>query len=158
MTEELEVLIGQKLVSQKRKLAVAESCTGGLIAHLITNVAGSSAYFIGGIVPYNPAVKEKLLGVRSQTLAQPGVVSAEVALELARGVRKLLGTDIGLGVTGVAGPGGGSQDKPVGLVFIALSTESAERSERLLAKGDRTGIKMAAARAALALLNDHLAK
>jgi PncC family amidohydrolase len=158
MTGDLEVLIGQKLISQKCTLAVAESCTGGLIAHLITDVAGSSAYFIGGVVPYNPAVKEKLLGVRSRTLAQHGVVSPQVALELARGVRKLLAADIGIGVTGIAGPGGGSQDKPVGLVFIALAAENVERAERLLAKGDRASIKMAAAEAALALLNDHLSK
>ena len=113
-------------------VAVAESCTGGLIAHRLTNVPGSSAYFLGGVVAYANEVKEGVLGVRSETLRRHGAVSQETALEMARGVRRLLGADIALSATGIAGPTGGTPEKPVGLVYVALAAEDCERCERRL--------------------------
>src|SRR5512136_3481226 len=115
--EKIQVIIGQMLVERKLKLATAESCTGGLVGHRLTNVPGSSEYFEGGIVAYSYEAKERLLGVHHDTLYEHGAVSAETAIEMAHGVRRALGTDIGIAVTGIAGPGGGLPDKPVGLVY-----------------------------------------
>jgi PncC family amidohydrolase len=152
----LEGNIGRELSARSRTLAVAESCTGGLLAHRLTNVPGSSAYFRGGVVAYDPAVKRHLVGVRSQTLVDHGAVSAEVAIELAEGVRQLLATDIGIGVTGVAGPGGGTPEKPVGLIFIALAADGHRESQKLFLSRDRLGNKQEAAQAALAMLDRYL--
>jgi nicotinamide-nucleotide amidase len=122
----LEEAVGRLLA--ERGLAVAESCTGGLIAHRLTNAPGSSRYFLGGVVAYANEVKERVLGVRPGTLREDGAVSREAALEMARGVRRLLGADIAISATGIAGPTGGMPEKPVGLVYVALAAEDFEQS------------------------------
>ena len=104
------------------KIATAESCTGGLLAKRITDVAGSSEVFEMGAVTYANRIKEQVLGVSAQTLEKYGAVSPETAREMAEGIRKAAGSDIGIGITGIAGPGGGNAEKPVGLVYIAMST------------------------------------
>jgi nicotinamide-nucleotide amidase len=157
MSDSLEVIVGQLLLQHKLTLALAESCTGGLVGHRITDVPGSSAYLLGGIVAYSYAAKELLLGVRHDTLYDHGAVSAETAVEMARGARRVLGADIGISVTGIAGPGGGMPGKPVGLVYICLSARDAERVEKYVWKQDRAGNKWASSEAALQLLRDYLA-
>jgi PncC family amidohydrolase len=154
--EPLEKQIGELLTAKNQTLAVAESCTGGLLGHRLTEVPGSSTYFLGGVVAYAYDVKERLLGVKHDTLYNYGAVSRETALEMARGARRVLGTDIGLSVTGIAGPTGGTPDKPVGLVYIALSTRDSEQCERHVWKSDRSGNKALSAEAALDLLRRYL--
>lgn len=129
--------IGSLLRLRGMTLATAESCTGGLIAHLITTVPGSSDYFVGSVVSYSNSVKHKLLGVSNEVLEKHGAVSQECALAMADGVRLLLGSDIAVSTTGIAGPGGGTPEKPVGLVYIALSTPDGPRCDRRLWHGDR---------------------
>src|SRR3972149_5299534 len=124
----LEDLVGELLKQRRWKLAAAESCTGGLIGHRLTNVPGSSIYYQGSVTAYAYEAKVRLLGVRWETLKKYGAVSQEVVLEMARGVRKALAADIGLSVSGIAGPGGGTPDKPVGLTWIGLSTDDLERA------------------------------
>ncbi len=152
----LEVQVGKLLTARNLTLALAESCTGGLVGHRITEVPGSSAYFLGGIVAYAYDIKERLLGVKHNTLYDHGAVSAETATELARGARRALRADIGLSVTGIAGPTGGTADKPVGLVYIALSARDVERCERHVWESDRSGNKALSAEAALDLLRRYL--
>jgi PncC family amidohydrolase len=156
VNEAVEEQIGKLLTAKSLTFAVAESCTGGLIGHRITEVPGSSTYFLGGIVAYAYDIKERLLGVKHNTLYDHGAVSAETALEMARGVRRALGTDIGLSVTGIAGPAGGTPDKPVGLVYIALSARDAEHCESHVWDSDRSGNKAQSAEAALDLLRRYL--
>jgi len=155
-TESLEKVVGRLLTEQKQTIALAESCTGGLIAHRLTNVPGSSAYFIGGVVSYANEAKERVLGVSHQTLQKHGAVSEETAREMVRGVRGLLQTDVALAVTGIAGPSGGTPEKPVGLTYIALAAEDLERCERYLWQGDRWANKEQSAEAALAMLREYL--
>lgn len=154
--EKLEVIVGHMLAERKLKLATAESCTGGLVGHRLTNVPGSSGYLEGGVIAYSYEAKERLLGVHHDTLYEHGAVSAETALEMARGVRKALGADIGIAVTGIAGPGGGLPGKPVGLVYIALSARMYERVEHFVWDSDREGNKAYSAEAALAMLKEFL--
>ena len=154
--ESLEEAIGRLLAQRGLTLSLAESCTGGLIGHRLTNVPGSSRYFMGGVAAYSNEAKEQVLGVRHKTLLQHGAVSEEVALEMAHGVRRLFGTDIALGVTGIAGPGGGTPHKPVGLVYIALVAEGFEQCERCQWEGDRVGNKESTAEEALKLLKRYL--
>lgn len=156
-TEALEAVVGQLLLKHKRTLALAESCTGGLIGHRITDVPGSSEYFVGGIVAYSYDAKEHLLGVQHNTLYDHGAVSAETAIEMARGARRTLGTDIGLSVTGIAGPGGGLPGKPVGLVYICLSARNFERVEKFVWEKDRAGNKWESSESALQMLLEYLA-
>jgi PncC family amidohydrolase len=155
-TEPLEQVIGRLLTEQKLTIALAESCTGGLIAHRLTNVPGSSAYLIGGAVSYANEAKERMLGVSHQTLQKYGAVSEETAREMSRRVRRLLQTDVALAVTGIAGPSGGTPQKPVGLTYIALIAEDSERCERYLWKGDRWSNKEQSAEAALGMLREYL--
>jgi len=152
MTEPLEALVGQALRQRGLTLALAESCTGGLIGHRLTNVPGSSDYFLGGIVAYAYDAKERLLGVHHRTLYEHGAVSRETALEMARGARLALGADIGLSVTGIAGPTGGLPGKPVGLTWIAISTRDHELAHQHVWPGDREENKRLSADAALEML------
>jgi PncC family amidohydrolase len=154
MDEPLEVQLIQAFRRRGWTLALAESCTGGLIGHRLTNVPGSSDYFLGGIVAYAYEAKERLLGVRHQTLYQHGAVSRETAIEMARGARLALGADVGVSVTGIAGPTGGLPDKPVGLTWIAVSTRDREQAQQFLWKGDRMANKEQSAEAALHLLRE----
>ncbi|HLE27073.1 MAG TPA: CinA family protein [Anaerolineales bacterium] len=152
----LEILVGQLLTQHKLTLAVAESCTGGLVGHRLTNVPGSSTYFLGGVVAYAYDAKEDLLGVSHNTLYDHGAVSEETAREMARGVRRALGADIGVSVTGIAGPGGGMPDKPVGLAWVALSTREGEHAKRFVWDGDRITNKEKSAEAALEMVREYL--
>jgi len=157
MSEPLEVVVGQWLLKHQLTLATAESCTGGLIGHRLTEVPGSSEYFLGGIIAYSNAIKERVLGVSRATLEAHGAVSAETAGEMARGARRVLGVDIALSVTGIAGPGGGTVDKPIGLTYIALAAANDERVAKFVWAADRAGNKWASSEAALQLLRDYLA-
>lgn len=137
----LEVQAGELLLQRGLRVAVAESCTGGLVGHRITNVSGSSGYFLGGITAYAYEAKVKLLGVRWETLNTYGAVSRETVLEMARGVRQALGADIGLSVSGIAGPEGGTPEKPVGTTWIGFSAKGYEDAWPNLWKGERLSIK-----------------
>jgi PncC family amidohydrolase len=154
----LEVEIGGLLRRRGLTLATAESCTGGLIGHRLTNVPGSSDYYLGGVTAYANEAKLRLLGVRPETLAEFGAVSRESVLEMARGARQALGASVGLSVSGIAGPGGGSPEKPVGLVWIGLSADGFEQARQTFCSGDRLQVKEQAAEAALALLVEYLMK
>ena len=154
--ETLEGTVGRLLRSKRLTLSVAESCTGGLIQHRITEVPGSSDYLRGGVVAYANSFKTSVLLVRASTLSRYGAVSPETAGEMARGIRRLTGSDLGLAVTGIAGPTGGTKTKPVGLVFIALSTPSSTRIFRHQFSGSRAVIKFKASQAALDLVRLHL--
>jgi len=152
----LEKEVGKLLREQGLTLAVAESCTGGLLGHRITEVAGSSDYFLGGIISYSNEAKERLLGVRHETLLAHGAVSAETAGEMAEGARRALGSDLALAITGIAGPGGGTDDKPVGLTYIALAHAGSTIVEQHVWPGDRSANKADSAAAALRLLRSFL--
>ena len=137
-------------------LALAESCTGGLVGHLITEVPGSSAYFLGGAVTYAYQAKEQLLAVPHEMIVNYGVVSEPVALAMARGVRHVLGADVGVAVTGIAGPSGATATKPVGLTYIALVADGVQVCRRYVWSGDRGANKRSSTKAALALLREWL--
>jgi PncC family amidohydrolase len=159
--EPVEAQVGQWLCRRKLKLAVAESCTGGLISHHLTNIPGSSEYYLGGIIAYAYEAKERLLGVRHETLVAYGAVSRETALEMAQGIRRALAADfplekiIGLSATGIAGPGGGLPGKPVGLVWIGLSTPEGDWAWHFLWNGSRLENKERSAQAALHILKNY---
>ena len=153
---ELDKEIGEVLSQRGWTLAVAESCTGGLLGHRITNISGSSAYFEGGVISYSNEAKESMLDVPHETLVEHGAVSRETALAMANGVRRLLHTDIGVSVTGVAGPTGGTPEKPVGLVYIGLAAEGAELCEEHIWHGDRAANKEQSAEAALKLILNYI--
>lgn len=133
----LEAAVGNMLKERGLTLATAESCTGGYLSHLLTSVPGSSAYFTGGILAYANTIKEKELGVRAETLSAYGAVSEEAALEMASGVRRKLGTDIGVATTGIAGPGGGTAEKPVGMVWIAYDDGQRATARKLNFSNER---------------------
>jgi PncC family amidohydrolase len=149
-------IVGRLLLERGLTLAVAESCTGGLVGSLITDVAGSSSYFLGGVIAYAYAAKEQVLDVQHATLMAQGAVSPAVAAEMAQGARRLFAADIAVAVTGIAGPGGGSAEKPVGLVYIHLSAADAELAECHVWDADRIGNKQRSAEAALALVARYL--
>ena len=154
--EKMEEVVGLKLTVGGYTLAVAESCTGGLIAQRLTDVPGSSKYFIEGVVAYSNEAKMRTLGVEPILLLHHGAVSAPVAEAMAEGVRKRAGTDFGLAITGIAGPGGATEDKPVGLVFVALAMEAKTEHRKLIIPGDRHLIRWRASQAALDLLRRRL--
>ena len=154
--DEIEAVVIERLTAQKKTLALAESCTGGNIAHHLTNIPGASAVFLGGVVSYANAVKEKLVGVRAETLAQHGAVSEAVAQEMALGAREKFGSDFALAVTGIAGPSGGTAEKPVGTVFIALAAASGVTVKKFLNAWDRETFKQVTATQALELLRQNL--
>jgi nicotinamide-nucleotide amidase len=162
LEEPLEVQVGLWLRRSGLKLVVAESCTGGLVGHLLTNVAGSSDYYLGSVTAYAYEAKEKLLGVRHETLLQYGAVSAETALEMALGARTALAGDfpldklIGISITGIAGPGGGMPGKPVGLTWFGFSAAGFEKAWKFIWDGDRLHNKEKSAQMALQLLLEYL--
>jgi len=147
----MEEVVGQLLVRKQQTLALAESCTGGLISHRITRVAGSSAYFLGAAITYSNAEKIRALGVDPATLDRAGAVSQDTALEMSQGVRQRTGATIGLSVTGVAGPSGGSADKPVGTVWVGISRDNFHQARllNLMVLSDRERIVQGTAQAAL---------
>ena len=152
MDQKPEAKLASALYSRGWTLALGESCTGGLIAHRITEIPGSSEYFLGGVVAYSNPVKESLLNVQPETLEAVGAVSEETAREMARGAREVMRAAVGVSVTGIAGPGGATEGKPVGLTFISVSTPDGEWVERHVFEGDRHANKQASAEAALKLL------
>lgn len=156
VTEALEIKVGRLLQKRGWKLSLAESCTGGLISSRITDVPGSSEYFLGGIVSYAYEAKVDLLDVSWDTLKAHGAVSEQTVLEMARGARKVLNTDIAIAVSGIAGPGGATPDKPVGTTWVALVAADVERARRFQFSGDRVQNKISSAEAALGFLLDYL--
>jgi len=154
----IETEIGALLSNRGLTLATAESSTGGLVAHRLTSVSGSSAYYLGGLVTYSNEAKEALLGVRHETLLAHGAVSEETAQEMARGARERLGADLGIATTGIAGPTGGTPEKPVGLVFVALSAANAQLCQRYVWHGDRASNNQQSAEAVLRLVQLYLQK
>jgi nicotinamide-nucleotide amidase len=154
--ETLEQVVGLYLMMRGATLAVAESCTGGLLAQRLTSVPGSSHYFWGGLIPYSEKLKIKLVGVPEPLLRRKGAVSAEVAEAMARGARRRSGAMIGLGLTGIAGPEGGTPAKPVGTVFISLAERHRAKTERHRFLGDRNRVRWQASQAALELIRRHL--
>jgi PncC family amidohydrolase len=151
-----ENLIGNILHKRGLKLAAAESCTGGLIGSRITDVAGSSEYFLGSIVAYAYEVKVKLLDVSWDTLNKYGAVSRETVLEMARGVQQRIGSDVTISVSGIAGPGGGTVEKPVGTTWIGLVAKDGVWAKEFHFSGNREQNKSSAADAALQMLLDYL--
>jgi len=148
----LESVVGELLRKHELKIALAESCSGGELSNRITDVPGSSDYFLAGVVCYSNEAKSKLVNVSHRTLLQHGAVSALTAEEMAAGARIVMDADIGIGITGIAGPSGGTSEKPVGLVFIAISSKLRGLTERHLFTGSRKSIKVRAAQTALNLL------
>lgn len=155
---ELAAQCGAELQARGLHLTVAESCTGGLLGHLLTEVPGSSAWFWGGVIAYDDRVKIALLDVSAETIERYGAVSTGCAAQMAVGVQRRLGSDVALAITGIAGPGGGTAEKPVGTVYIALAGGDKTRIARYCWTGDRRSNKHESARAALELLQDWLAK
>ena len=145
-------VVAQLLSSHNMTLAVAESCTGGLLGKMITDISGSSRYFWGGVISYSNQAKQQLLGVRSATLNNHGAVSRATALEMAQGVKRMAGTHLGVAITGIAGPDGGSTEKPVGLVYIAVVGDNLEQVREMHFVGSRDAIRMLSAKSALDLL------
>lgn len=150
--DNLETVVGRILRDKLWQLGVAESCTGGLISHRLTNIPGSSDYYLGGVNSYSNQLKMGFLGVNAETLNEHGAVSPETAKEMAEGIRKRTGADVGLAITGIAGPGGGIDSKPVGLVYLAVAMPDRTEVERRIFPFDRIGNKEAAVQAGLTLL------
>ena len=154
---ELAIVLGKKLLEQHKTLAFAESCTGGLASSLVTDIAGSSEYLVGSAVTYTNEAKYKLLEVQEATLTNYGAVSEQTACEMAQGVRKLFGSDFGVGITGNAGPGG-SEGKPVGLVYIAVATGKEVYCKEYLFTADRIENKLRIALTAISMVIDKLSE
>ena len=154
--EKSEEAIGRLLKKSGCALSVAESCTGGLLSHKITDIPGSSDYFMGGIVAYSNDLKKKILKVHGGILRKFGAVSKETAIAMARGARENMGSDIATAITGIAGPAGGSKAKPVGTVFIAITGKTREENKRFLFKGTREAIKLKASNKALKMLEEFI--
>jgi nicotinamide-nucleotide amidase len=151
----LEVVVAHELLKQNATIAAAESCTGGLFAERLTTIAGSSAYFLGGVVCYSNEMKTAWADVPPEMIATKGAVSAEVAIALAEGIRRRVGSALGVGITGIAGPGGGSEEKPVGTVHIALASAGGVRERGLRLPGDREMVRLQASQAALDMVRVH---
>jgi nicotinamide-nucleotide amidase len=153
--ESLEEVVARILTENRATIAVAESCTGGMLAERLTNVPGSSSYFLGGVVCYSNELKTTLVGVPKDLIEAKGAVSGEVALALADGIRKRSGATLGVGVTGIAGPGGGTPEKPVGLVHIGIADERGPREKMFRFAGDRDRIRQYATQTALDMVRRH---
>lgn len=147
--ETIEAVVARALTENRATIAVAESCTGGLVAERLTSISGSSTYFLGGVVCYSNQLKTQLVGVPAELIEAKGAVSSEVALALADGIRKQTGATIGVGITGVAGPTGGTPEKPVGLVHIGIADQRGSREKSFRFPGDRERIRFFAAQNAL---------
>jgi PncC family amidohydrolase len=159
MDDRLEARVGLALRSKGWTVAAAESCTGGLVMHRLTNISGSSDYVTGGVVAYSNQVKQAILKVKQGTLIAHGAVSEQTAGEMALGIKTLLKVDVAVSITGIAGPGGGTPEKPVGLTYIGIAAPSDVLTiERHVWPGDREAVKAASAEAALQLILDTLAK
>jgi len=156
--QSLEEVVGMFLALKNATIATAESCTGGLVAERLTDVPGSSRYFMSGVICYSNDSKMELAGIPPLLLEMQGAVSAEVARGLAEGIRARAGTTFGVGVTGVAGPGGGSTEKPVGTVHIAVATPSGTQNGQFSFPGDRQKIRWWASQAALDMVRRELMK
>ncbi|HMZ08681.1 MAG TPA: CinA family protein [Anaerolineales bacterium] len=156
MESSLEMRIGNILLEQHHTLSTAESCTGGLVSDRITDIPGSSAYFLGGVVAYSYEAKAKLLKVSWDTLNTKGAVSHETVLEMARGAREAMGSDIAVSVSGIAGPGGGTAEKPVGTTWLGLVTPQGEWTRHFIWDGDREQNKYHSSEAALQFILDYL--
>ena len=155
--DSLEQVVVQEMTARGLTLATAESCTGGLMGKRITDVPGASACYLGGVVSYHNEVKENLLGVRHETLISKGAVSEDTACQMAEGVRKALGADIGISTTGVAGPGGGTPEKPVGLIYVGISTGDKTWAVRILRpRQSRENLRRLASSTAFDLVRRHL--
>lgn len=154
----IEDKVGELLEKKGLSLSIAESCTGGLLSYLITSVPGSSKYFRGGIVAYSNQLKEKFLHIPKEIIEKFGSVSSEVAKSMAEEIRKNGETDLGLAITGIAGPGGGTKIKPVGLVYIALAAPDETECKSFNISGDRKIIRSQSASKALYILRDYLKK
>jgi PncC family amidohydrolase len=152
----LEKKIGIILQERSLTIGLAESCTGGLLASRITDVPGSSAYFIAGLVTYSNRAKTKFLSVPDEIIARYGAVNNVVAEHMAKGVRAAAGVDIGLSITGIAGPAGGSHEKPVGTVFVALATKKEVFVRKFLFSGNRREVRKRSSEEALTMLLDYL--
>lgn len=152
----LETIVGEKLATFGQRVATAESCSGGLVAHRFTNVSGSSTYFLGGVVTYSNEAKAELLNVSIADIDQHGAVSETVARQMAQGARHCFGAEWGIGITGIAGPTGGTEEKPVGLVYIAVAGASQTHVTRNLFAGSRESIKEQTADKAFELLLEQL--
>ena len=151
----LEHEVAGLLLSLRLTIAVAESCTGGLLCHRLTNISGSSDYLERGVVTYSNRSKVELLGVAEQVIIEHGAVSESCVQAMATGVRRLAGTDLGLSVSGIAGPTGGTREKPVGTVYMALARENNVQSWKYSFKGSREDIKQQASERALIIIRDH---
>ena len=145
----IQETVVELLIKHKMKLATAESCTGGLIAQKITSVAGASECFDCGVVTYSNEQKRNLLGVSAETLEQYGAVSEQTALEMCKGVKEVADADFGISVTGIAGPGGGTAEKPVGTVWIGICGKNIHKAEKFLFDGDRNQVRESTANTAL---------
>lgn len=154
--EVIEDLVGKLLRKKNLTIALAESLTGGLIASRLTEVQGSSQYVKGGVVAYTNEIKEKFLGVPFEILNTHGAVSKETAIAMAEGIRSRASSDIGLAVTGIAGPGGDTPDKPLGLVYIALSSTRGSLCNRYIFPGNRTGVRQGTVNMALNMVKRYL--
>jgi PncC family amidohydrolase len=156
MNDSLMRRVGILLSERNMTVSVCESCTGGMLGAVITSVPGSSRYFVGGIIAYSDFLKSKVVGVRTGTLKRFGAVSPGVAKEMALAVKKKMLTDIGVGITGIAGPGGGTKKKPMGLVYIAVAMKNKVVVRRFTFKGSRQKIRRTACKHALELLKEIL--
>jgi len=155
---ELSNQVGAQFLATNLTCATAESCTGGLVGHLLTEIAGSSAYVMGGAITYSNEIKARVLGVSQVTLDTDGAVSFATAKQMAEGALRVFDVDVAVAITGIAGPGGGSPNKPVGLVFVHVAARDGyHRGERFVWPADRSGNKLLSAQAALQMMSDYLA-
>ena len=152
----MEIEIGALLTEKKLTISCAESCTGGLLTDRLTNVAGSSAYVKGSVIAYANEIKINVLRVKAETIKNFGAVSRQTAQELSENVRQILNTDIGVSITGIAGPGGGTPEKPLGTVYIGISGPNGDRVQKFKFNGNRKEIKEKAVEAALVLIQVYL--
>lgn len=156
MARGIENTIGKLLSSKKKTLAIAESCSGGGLSNILTNIPGSSTYFLGAVVAYSNQAKMNVLNIPEKIIQEDGAVSKNCAVSMAQNVRSLLHSDIGLSVTGVAGPSGGSMQKPVGTVFIAISNGGKSVCKMFKFEGDRLDIKQKSIQAALKMVKEFI--